>query len=80
MTAPQPLSQLEPGIDARIQAFSPGSPHVQRLLDLGLRPGAAIRVLRKTGRHEPVVVLRGPIRIMIDAAVKHEVLVTGAGS
>lgn len=77
MTAPLPLSQLDSGIEVKVLAFSPDNPHARRLLDLGLRPGARVQVLRRTGTHEPVVVMRGPIRIMLDAAVKHEVLVSG---
>lgn len=70
-----PLSQAKAGARLRILSFSRDSQWHTRLSDLGLHPGSLIEVMKATGPSSPMVVKRGAGRIMVDALLKHEILV-----
>jgi Fe2+ transport system protein FeoA len=74
-TAPFLLSQAQTGARLRILSFSQDSQWHTRLSDLGLHPGSIIEVMKATGPSSPMVVKRGAGRIMVDALLKHEILV-----
>lgn len=55
----RPLLQLKPGHQARITGFSGGRTLAAKLRQLGIAPGACVRVVR-------VAPLKGPVLIEID--------------
>ncbi|HIE47533.1 TPA: ferrous iron transport protein A [Candidatus Bipolaricaulota bacterium] len=73
-----PLTALEPGELARVFAVSGGRGATRRLAELGLTPGAAVRVL-SAARGGPVLVeIRGS-RIALGRGMAAKVLVRRGG-
>ena len=70
-----PLSQAPEGARLRILAFTQETFWHNRLSDLGIHPGSVVEVMKATGPNLPMVVKRGAGRIMVDAVLKHDILV-----
>ncbi|MBC7318010.1 ferrous iron transport protein A [Candidatus Bipolaricaulota bacterium] len=71
-----PLSQLPPGEAGQVYAvLGPGRGVQLRLLSLGLRPGATVRVLGRGPGHGPLLVEVNGTRVALGRGVAHRVLV-----
>ena len=53
-----PLSELPPDTDAKVITLDVGQEYRRRMVGLGLRPGAAIRVIRRSP-------LQGPLQVRV---------------
>jgi ferrous iron transport protein A len=72
-----PLSTLPDGATARLVTIHGGPGLRSRLTAMGLRAGAAIRVVHNGGRG-PFVVAAGESRIVLGRGMAHKVLVVPA--
>ena len=73
-----PLSTLPDGATARLVTVQGGTGFRSRLMAMGLRPGALVRVVHNGGRG-PFVLASGEARIVLGRGMARKVLVVPDG-
>jgi ferrous iron transport protein A len=70
----RPLPTIEPGAHVQVLRIVAGQRATRRLHDLGLVPGAALRMLQASG-HGPLLLAVGDSRLAIERGIAQKVLV-----
>ena len=70
-----PLDQMRVGEEGEIARVRGGGGIVRRLVDMGLTPGAQVRLLSDAGSAGPVIVKVGDARVGIGRGMARKVLV-----
>jgi Fe2+ transport system protein FeoA len=70
----RPLPTIEPGAHVQVLRIVAGQRATRRLHDLGLVPGAALRMLQASG-HGPLLLAVGDSRLAVERGIAQKVLV-----